>query len=600
MRLLFTAFLLIFLHINTAFALTNITTSNVSGTWTQAGSPYIVQVAVNVPSLQTLKIEPGVEIKFFPGTKMNVYGKLIAKGTAMQSITFMANDTLGWSLMNTTNGGWNGLHFMQYQGTGFDSSAMEYVTIRDCKYGYNTPISELNPFLCYRKLKLSNCLFTHNTSGTGMYTAGEVIVLNTFLPSDTISMDNCIITECSSVFSILRIVNYQGGFTHIQRSRLHHNTLGATIWGIWVNTIIENNEIDHNEMINDASPIKVSIGKALIRSNKVHHNTCDQLAAIGCRSGQIDIDNNLICNNEQLDGNCGATGGGGGIHVAHNEGGADFSNTFYRIRNNVIANNFTAYGGGGIYVYHAKADIMNNTIVNNRAAVALGNGILILDPSSEVKLKNNLFKGNSNPGWMDSLSVVYILSCNKLLYDYNYIPANYSTSVSGTPTILLGDTIHNVIGTNPMLVSPTLNNLVTTDATTANFNLQALSPCIDKGDTIGAWPLAFDYLGANRIMGSKIDIGAYELFKNAEGILENSTNASLFSFYPNPTKNRLTITLPIAGAELVLTTLTGEILKTYKLTQSTLLINLPELAKGIYILTCKIGENVDSQKLMIE
>ena len=96
--------------------------------------------------------------------------------------------------------------------------------------------------------------------------------------------------------------------------------MASPIWGSWVNTLIENNEIDNNEMINDGSPIKISIGKAVIRSNKVHHNICEQLAAIGCRSGQIDIDNNLISNNQQLDGNCGATGGGGGIHVAHNEG----------------------------------------------------------------------------------------------------------------------------------------------------------------------------------------------------------------------------------------------------------------------------------------
>jgi hypothetical protein len=582
------------------FALTNITTPSVSGTWTMAGSPYVVQVSVSVPNVQTLKIEPGVEVRFMAGTKMNVFGKLIAKGTSSQGIIFKANDTTGWSLMNSTAGGWNGLHFMQYQGAGMDSSAMEYVTIQDCKYGYNNVVNEVNPFLSYRKLKISNCHFTHNTSGTGMYTAGDVISLNPQLPTDTIELDNCTISDNSSIFGILRVINYQGGFTYIHRSRFHHNSLGAPIWGTWVNLLLENNEIDNNEMINDSSPIKISIGKAIIRSNKVHHNKCEQLAAIGCRSGQIDIDNNLVCNNEQLDGNCGATGGGGGIHVAHNEGGADFSNTFYRVRNNVIVNNFTAYGGGGIYVYHAKADLMNNTIVNNRAATGMGNGILILDPASEVKLKNNLFKGNSNAGWMDSFSIVRILSCNKLMYDYNYIPAQYSTSVTGTPTTLLGDTSHNVIGTNPLLIAPTANNLVTTDATTANFGIQALSPCVDKGDTIGAWPLAYDYIGGNRIMGAKIDIGAYEVIKSAEGLFESYKPSSLFSFYPNPTKNKLNVTSPFREAEIKIYNLYGSVVYEFKMAQSSMTLNLPTLPHGNYIIQFSADGKTDSQKLCID
>ena len=586
--------------LQTSFALTNITTPNVSGNWTMAGSPYIVQVNINVPTALSLKIDPGVEVKFYAGTKFNVYGKLISKGTAAQGIKFLANDTTGWSLQNTTAGGWNGLHFMQYQGGGIDSSAMEYCTIRDCKYGYNNVVNDINPFLTYRKLKLSNCTFTHNTSGAGMYTAGVVILLNTMAATDTIVMDNCIVSDNSSVFGIVRVINYSGGFIHIHRSRLHNNREAAPIWGSWVNTLIENNEIDHNEMINDASPIKISIGKAIIRSNKVHHNKCEQLAAIGCRSGKIDIDNNFIYNNEQLDGNCGATGGGGGIHLAHNEGGANFPDTYYRVRNNVIANNFTAYGGGGIYVYHAIADIMNNTIVNNRAATGMGNGILILDPASEVKLKNNLFKGNTNIGWQDTQSIVYIFTCNKLMYDYNYIPGNYSKSVTGVPSQLLGDTIHNVIGTAPMLVSPTADNLVTTDASNANFNIQPQSPCVDKGDTVGASPLSIDYGGNNRIMGAKIDIGAYEVVKSGEGLNDVSKHQSLFSFYPNPSRDIINITSPFTKGVIQLISLQGALLKSYEFNQYSFSISIKDYPKGIYLLRLVSDTNSGSEQLIVE
>lgn len=586
-----------------SFALTNITTPSVSGNWTLAGSPYIVQVSVSVPAAGTLKIDPGVEVRFNAGTKMNVYGKLIARGLSGQSIVFRANDTTGWSLMNTTAGGWNGLHFMPYGGAGTDSSAFEYCVLRDGKFGYNNVVSDVNPFLSYRKIALRHCDFTHNTSGTGMYTAGTVIQLSTQAATDTIEIDNCTFSDNSSVFGILRFENYAGGYTHIQRSRLFNNHDASPMWGSWFNALIENNEIDHNVMINDASPIKLSIGKATVRGNKVHHNQCEQLAAIGCRSGKIDIDNNLICNNEQLDGNCGATGGGGGIHVAHNEGGANFADTYYRIRNNVIANNFSAYGGGGVYVYHARADILNNTIVNNRASTGMGNGILILDPASEVKVKNNLFKGNANAGWGDSLSVIYILTCNTLHYDYNYSPGSYSQSVTGNLqnlSQLIGDTSHNVIGTAPLLIAPTANNLVSTDATAANFGIQALSPCVDKGDTVGASPLPYDYAGGNRIMGSKIDIGAYEVVKsNPEGIAEAQRN-TLFQCYPNPARDVLMVRSVRSGGQLQLSTVDGRVLINQAMDGLQTRIPTGALPRGIYLLRLSAEQETATEKIILE
>jgi hypothetical protein len=243
---------------------------------------------------------------------------------------------------------------------------------------------------------------------------------------------------------------------------------------------------------------------------------------------------------------------------------------------------------------------MNNTIVNNRAATGMGNGVLILDPASEVKLKNNLFKGNNNQGWQDTNSIVYMFSCNKLLYDYNFIPANYSLSVTGTPTQLIGDTSHNVLGMNPMLVAPTANNLVTTDATAANFNIQALSPCIDKGDTVGASPLAYDYVGGTRIMGPKIDIGAYEVFKNPEGLFETATQNSLFSFYPNPSRDIVHITTPFSAGRIELCNLQGAVLKTYTLNYPSTSISIATLPKGVYLLRVANTTQTSSERLVVE
>ena len=47
-----------------SFAQTNVPAGNVSGTWSKAQSPYIVNGDLTIPDNQKLIIEPGVEIRF--------------------------------------------------------------------------------------------------------------------------------------------------------------------------------------------------------------------------------------------------------------------------------------------------------------------------------------------------------------------------------------------------------------------------------------------------------------------------------------------------------------------------------------------------------
>ncbi len=77
--------------------------SNVSGTWTYANSPYIIEGRAIILAGQTLTIEPGVEIQFATSTSfysndfeyvygkvgvLHVQGKLIANGTLDSTISF--------------------------------------------------------------------------------------------------------------------------------------------------------------------------------------------------------------------------------------------------------------------------------------------------------------------------------------------------------------------------------------------------------------------------------------------------------------------------------------------------------------------------------
>src|SRR5688572_3770467 len=103
------------------YSQTTIPAGNVSGIWAKAGSPYQVQGTIQIPDGQTLSIEPGVTIEFQGHYKFNVQGRLLAIGTATDTIIFTA--------VNTTTGWW-GVRFDNTPATN-DTSKIKY-----CKLQY--------------------------------------------------------------------------------------------------------------------------------------------------------------------------------------------------------------------------------------------------------------------------------------------------------------------------------------------------------------------------------------------------------------------------------------------------------------------------------
>lgn len=60
----------------------------VSGTWTQAGSPYVVLGHITVPGGETLEIQPGVEVRFDGPYVLDVEGVLLAEGSWSDTVVF--------------------------------------------------------------------------------------------------------------------------------------------------------------------------------------------------------------------------------------------------------------------------------------------------------------------------------------------------------------------------------------------------------------------------------------------------------------------------------------------------------------------------------
>jgi hypothetical protein len=152
---------------------TNIPAGNVSGTWTFENSPYKVNGEITIPNGETLTIEPGVQVIFGGYYKFNIKGRLLAAGTKQDTIIFTSQNS---------ETGWNGLRFRHTPATN-DSSKIVYCRLQ---YGFTS----INIDSCggaimvegFDKLRISNCLITHNRTSGDPYTGGAGIGISACSP----------------------------------------------------------------------------------------------------------------------------------------------------------------------------------------------------------------------------------------------------------------------------------------------------------------------------------------------------------------------------------------------------------------------------------
>ena len=104
-----------------AFSQTNIPAGNVSGTWTQSSSPYIIDGDIVIQSADSLVIEPGVQVLFSERYAFTVFGRLIAIGTETDSILFTRPGVAYPS--------WKRIKFYNTVSNGQDSSVFNYCII---------------------------------------------------------------------------------------------------------------------------------------------------------------------------------------------------------------------------------------------------------------------------------------------------------------------------------------------------------------------------------------------------------------------------------------------------------------------------------------
>jgi hypothetical protein len=136
---------------------------DVSGVWVASGSPYLILGEITVPAVDTLIIEPGVEVNFQGHYKLIVNGVLEAAGTETDSILFTAADT---------SEGWHGIRFV-------DASNNSYLSYSIIEHGHTS--GNGGGIYCYNSnLTISYCTITANEGyfGGGIFCSGGHIMIS--------------------------------------------------------------------------------------------------------------------------------------------------------------------------------------------------------------------------------------------------------------------------------------------------------------------------------------------------------------------------------------------------------------------------------------
>jgi len=276
------AFLMLFASILHA---TDVPGGNVSGTWTLANSPYIVNGDITIQGGNTLTIQAGVTVEFSGHYELKILGRLLAVGTATDSIKFIAQNP---------GTGWYGLRFDL--ATASDTSRVTYCRIQhgiaNGPVNYNVGggiwCSGSNKVVIKNSL-IRYCKATNN--GGGIYLSGSSIkIIDCSILSDTAvigggiysSTSSPLISGCTISNNHDKGIHFVSGSPIIQNCNISNNNVCGVEFGGGVTNqpVVTGCQFNNN----NGYPLKVFAGQVWqITGNTYSDNTNQSIFVTGER-----------------------------------------------------------------------------------------------------------------------------------------------------------------------------------------------------------------------------------------------------------------------------------------------------------------------------
>lgn len=296
----------------------------------------------------------------------------------------------------------------------------------------------------------------------------------------------------------------------------------------------------------------------------IENSVIEQNAQGGVRiqsAGTTTLNNLIIRNNT-------STGAGAGIYT-NNPGSCTITNC-------LITNN-----SGNNTVYLNKGTMVNSTIANNE-------GIMYLASATNIaELYNNIIVGNVAKGTSTavSISVVANYPAGKVKFNAAWPGVAGQSWGDGSDSILTTDaaTAYQQIAFNAPVsfVGATTDAAKITEIKQANWKLTAASLAINAGEnSYVPATVTTDLAGLDRVVGTKIDLGAYELPQGT-----TSFNPSETSTVRVATSGRqVQISGLSAGEQVLVYSISGAVMQSVKTSSERISM---ELGQGMYIVKTK-------------
>ncbi len=339
----------------------------VGETWTTSGSPYCIDVAVQIASLT---INPGVTVKFRGDYSFEVLGTLIAIGTEQDSITFTRPDSVS---------GWQGIYFHDAG----EGSELAYCTIEKSKNSGVRIVDSVPP-------SIDHCTFASNSASQG----GGLNISISSLPESELILSDCTFknNSSSSHGGALKVHMTDGAVTIIHSTFQYNTANPSNANGDYVAGAFYLPQGD------------ATISRCLFVGNRSNARCkasydCDVIARGGAiyigSSGSAEFTNCSFVANRTNASNgsnpfwsgSSSRSYGAGIYVA--TGSVTISNAIFTGNSCTATNNGRHLAGGGIYVNSGAVTAINNIIVENNDATGVHGAGGTLDIMNSIIYLNN-------------------------------------------------------------------------------------------------------------------------------------------------------------------------------------------------------------------